>query len=120
MSMVYILLLASALSFSAECVEYKDSPMLVVKAEKNHYIRFLKGEDKLCEKLASDFVNRKVKRVCGCSHIDYKYEEDTVRLRCAEPVSGKMYSRTTATYYYYPDMVPACIKMRDHLMYKAK
>lgn len=118
--MIHLLLLTAALSFNTKCVEYHDAPMMIVTGQKNHYIVFLEGEEELCNQLASDFASGKIKRVCGCSRVTHIHLDDTVRLRCAEPFEGRMYSHTTAMYYYYPDIVPACISLRNHLMYKAK
>lgn len=98
----------------------RDDPVLIIKDTKKHYIYFLPDEMKLCEKYKTAFLQRKVKRVCGCKVLKSPDEEDRLRLRCAEPVAGMVRSHTVAVYYYYPDLTPSCKKMRDHLMFRAK
>lgn len=119
--MLHILLLGLAVTApKAECNKSGKIPYVVVRSDKNHYIKLLEGEEAFCEQLASDFNAGKARRVCGCQHVDYQYDQDTVRVRCASVENGKTYSGTVATYYYYPDMVPACIRFRDILNYQTR
>ena len=119
--MLHILLLSlSIVAPKAECIKSSKIPSVVVRSDKNHYIKLLEGEETFCDQLASDFNAGVARRVCGCQHVDYQFDEDTVKVRCASVEVGKLYSYTVATYYYYPDMVPACIRFRDLLIYQVK
>jgi len=109
------------LGVTAECKEgMRDDPVLIIRAEKNHYIYFLPDEMKTCNEYGKLFVEEKVKRVCGCKILKSADLDDRLRLRCAHWVDGKVVSATTAVYYYYPELTEACNKMRDHLMFKVK
>lgn len=119
-----LVLIAGLLTVGApksECKEgMRDDPVLIIRADKNHYVYFLPHEMKTCERYSKLFVQRKVKRVCGCKVLKAPGMKDRLRLRCAHWVNGKVLSATTAIYYYYPESTGACNKMRDHLMFKTK
>ena len=104
----------------AECNKTGKEPMVIVHGDKNHYVKLLEGEEAFCDQLVSDFNSGKALRACGCGKTSSQYPQDVVRLRCAVLDNGKLWSGTVATYYYYPDSVPACIVFRDRLNYEVK
>jgi len=103
----------------AECNKTGKEPMVIVRGDKNHYVRLLEGEEAYCDQLVSDFNSGKALRACGCAKASSQ-PQDVVRLRCAVVADGKLYSSTVATYYYYPDSVPACVSFRDRLNYEVR
>lgn len=114
-------LAVALLGVTAECKEgMRDDPLLIIRAEENHYVYFLPDEMKICNEYGKLFVEERVKRVCGCKVLKNPGDRDRLRLRCAHWIHGKVLSSTTAIYYYYPEMKKACNKMRNHLMFKAK
>lgn len=117
---MWLVTLILAVSPQAECNKTGKEPMVIVRGDKNHYVRLLEGEEAYCDQLVSDFNSGKALRACGCAKASSQYPQEVVRLRCAVVADGKLYSSTVATYYYYPDSVPACVVFRDRLNYEVK
>lgn len=115
------IILSLALSVTVECKEgIRDDPVLIIRDTKNHYIYFLPREMKTCKNYGYLFLFKSVSRVCGCKILKDSDQKDRLRLRCAARVNGVVMSSTVSVYYYYPELTSACIKTRDHLMFKAK
>lgn len=122
--MISALIIASTLSFTAECVESRrDEPVVMIKADgKSHFIYLLKGEDKLCAKLVKEFNAGKLLRVCGCKKIGpsprYDVKRDRLWLRCSHVLDDprRVVTATVGVYYYYDDVsLSACKKARNKI-----
>jgi len=119
--MLSSILLMAIMGTTAECKQgMRDDPVLIVKDSRKHYIYFLPSEMQLCENYKELFLSGVVNRVCGCKIVKSNDLDDRLRLKCLERRRGVLKSKTVATYYYYPAVTKSCLKLRNHLMFKAK
>lgn len=116
--MMSTIILVSVIGLTAECKEgMRDDPVMIVHAEKNHYIYFLPDEMSLCKKYATAFERGELKAVCGCKILkDHSELDDRLRLRCAYRVDDKIRSRSMMWFYYYPQMTKECKRIQKLLM----
>lgn len=117
--MILVLIMLSA---SAECYDgvRGDPVMKITDQGKNHWVYFLPNEKDVCNNYAKLFVKKEVPRVCGCKILKYSSMQDRLRLRCAHWTNEGVVSRTTAIYYYYPNLTRRCNWVRDLLMFRRK
>ena len=118
---MYILIaLLHLSSVTAECTEgLRDDPAVrILDGHRYHWVHFLPYEWGVCEQYKELFITKKVERICGCKQAKNPGEKDTVLLRCAHWMpKGKIISKTTMVFYYYPDSIKACNRTRDKLMF---
>ena len=114
-----LLALIAAIGVTAECkTGVRGDPVAIVRASgQSHYTYFLPTEQTQCAKYTRMFATGQLNRLCGCKHIKLNnYPEDVVRLRCIHRIKGRYLSRTVAEYFYYPEMIDNCNRLRDILM----
>ena len=64
--------------------------------------------------------NQPPKNIIPKGFVEYETKEgDTIRLRCAYWIDGKVYSKSMMWFYYYPQLIAECKRVQKILMFNA-
>ena len=114
-------LIIFSINITAECKKgMRNDPVLIVRADKTHYVYFLPEEAKVCEKYRDMFLKQQVSKACGCKILKHDSMKDRLRLRCVHWYNGIVLSSTIGVFYYYPETIDSCNAMRNELMFKSR